>query len=83
MTLIQDLLCTPILYPNGGTSWIRIALRIGGNSVKAAAIELDPKPLMALIVEITRALDDRDERRNIASANQKTASRVFSVGAVA
>lgn len=49
----------------------------------AAANELDPKKLMALIAEITRALDERDERRNIASENQKTASRVFSVSTVA
>jgi hypothetical protein len=50
---------------------------------KAAANEVDPKKLMALIAEITRALDERDERRNIASENQKTASRVFSVSTVA
>jgi hypothetical protein len=50
---------------------------------KAAANELDPKKLMALIAEISRALDERDERRNIASENQKTASRGFSVGTVA
>ena len=49
---------------------------------KAAANELDPKKLMALIAEITRALDERDER-NIASENQKMASRVFSVSTVA
>ena len=45
---------------------------------KAAASELDPKKLMALIGEITRALDERDERRNIASENQKMAGQVFS-----
>ena len=50
---------------------------------QAAATELDPKKLMALIAEITRALDERDERRNIARENQKTASRVFSVSTVA
>jgi hypothetical protein len=50
---------------------------------QAAATELDPKKLMALIAEMSRALDERDERRNIASENQKTASRVFSVGTVA
>ena len=44
---------------------------------QAAANELDPKKLMALIAEITRALDERDERRNIASGDQKMASRVF------
>jgi hypothetical protein len=50
---------------------------------KAAANELDPKKLIALIAEITRALDERDERRNIASESQKTASRVFPVSTVA
>ena len=50
---------------------------------QAAANELDPKKLMALIAEITRALDERDERRNIASENQKMASRVFPVRTVA
>jgi hypothetical protein len=44
---------------------------------EAAASELDPKKLMALIAEITRALDERDKRRNIANENQKMASRVF------
>jgi hypothetical protein len=50
---------------------------------KAAANEVDPKKLMALIGEITRALDERDEKRNIAGENQKTPSRVFSVSTVA
>jgi hypothetical protein len=50
---------------------------------KAAANEPDPKKLMALIAEIIRALDERDERRNIARENQKTASQVFPVGTVA
>ena len=50
---------------------------------QAAATELDPKKLMALIAEISRALDERDERRNIASENQKTVSLVFSVSTVA
>jgi len=50
---------------------------------KAAANELDPKKLIALIAEITRALDERDERRNIARESQKTASRVFPVSTVA
>jgi hypothetical protein len=50
---------------------------------KAAASEQDPKKLMVLISEITRALDERDERRNIASENQKTARRVVSVSTVA
>ncbi len=49
---------------------------------KAAANEPDTKKLMALIAEITRALDERDERRNIASENQRTATRVFSVSTV-
>ncbi len=50
---------------------------------EAAANEPDPKKLMAPIAEITRALDERDGRRNLASENQKMASRVFSVGPVA
>jgi hypothetical protein len=50
---------------------------------EAAASELDPKKLMALIAEITRALDERDKRRNIANENQKMASRVFPVSTVA
>ena len=50
---------------------------------QAAANEVDPKKLMALIAEITRALDERDERRKTASENQKTANRVFSVSTVA
>jgi hypothetical protein len=50
---------------------------------QAAATELDPKKLMALIAEITRALDERDERRSVPRENQKTAGRVFSVGTVA
>lgn len=49
----------------------------------AAASELDPKKLMALIAEITRALDERDERRNIATENKEMTSRVFSVSTVA
>jgi hypothetical protein len=43
----------------------------------------DPEKLMALIAEITRALDECDDRRNLASENQKMASRVFSVSTVA
>ena len=50
---------------------------------QAAATELDPKKLMALIAEISRAPHERDERRNIANENQKTASRVFPVSTVA
>ena len=38
---------------------------------QAAANELDPKKLMALIAEIARALDERDGRRNIASENHQ------------
>lgn len=34
---------------------------------KAAASELDPNNLMALFAEITLALDERDQKRNIAS----------------
>jgi hypothetical protein len=49
---------------------------------KAAANERDPKKLRALIAEITRALDERDERRNIAGENRKTTTRVFSVSTV-
>jgi hypothetical protein len=50
---------------------------------EAAANELDPKKLMALIAEIARALNERDVRRNITSENQKMASRVFPVSTVA
>ncbi len=32
---------------------------------KAAANEPNPKKLMALVAEITRALDERDGRRNV------------------
>ena len=34
---------------------------------KAAANEVDPRKLMALVAELTRALDERDARRNIAT----------------
>ena len=34
---------------------------------KAAANELDPNKLMALVAEINWALDERDKNRNIAS----------------
>ena len=50
---------------------------------KAAANEPDPKKLMALVAEITRALDERDASRNIASKNERIASRVFPVSTVA
>ena len=50
---------------------------------KATANELDPKKLMALISEITRALDERDERRNIASKNHQKTGQVFPVSTVA
>lgn len=43
---------------------------------KPAANELDPQKLMALIAEITRTLDERDERRNIPREKQKTPSRM-------
>jgi len=36
---------------------------------KKAANELDPAKLMALIAELTRALDERDKKRN--SAQEK------------
>jgi hypothetical protein len=36
---------------------------------KAAANEPDPNKLMALIAEITGALDEQEERRNMASEN--------------
>ena len=37
---------------------------------KAAANEQDPKKLMALIAEISKALDDRDRRRNANCGNE-------------
>jgi hypothetical protein len=48
---------------------------------QAAANELDPKNLMALIAEITRALGERDARLPV--KNQKMASRVFPLSTVA
>ena len=50
---------------------------------EAAANELDRNKLMALIAEITRALDERDKKRNIGSENQKMARRIFPVSTVA
>jgi hypothetical protein len=50
---------------------------------KAAANELDPKKLMALVAEITRALDERDASRNIAGENERIESPVFPVSTVA
>jgi hypothetical protein len=44
---------------------------------KAAANELDPKKLMALIAEITRALDERDKKRNIAIKNARDGEASF------
>ena len=41
---------------------------------KAAANELDPNRLMALVAEINRALDERDKKRNIAIENDGEAS---------
>jgi hypothetical protein len=46
---------------------------------KAAANELDPKKLMALIAEITRALDERDKKRKLPSRTTEIARRVFAV----
>ena len=46
---------------------------------KAPANELDPKKLMALIAEITRALDERDKKRNIAIKNDRDSEASFSV----
>jgi hypothetical protein len=37
---------------------------------KAAANEPDPNKLMALIAEITKALDERDGRRNVGRTNE-------------
>jgi hypothetical protein len=45
---------------------------------KAAANELDPKKLMALIAEIARALDERDEKRNIGIKNERDSEASFS-----
>ena len=36
---------------------------------KAAANEPDPKKLMARVAEITKALDERDGRRNLTRGN--------------
>ena len=44
---------------------------------KTAANELDPKKLMALIAEITRALDERDKKRNIAIKNEREGEASF------
>jgi hypothetical protein len=44
---------------------------------KAAANELDPKRLMALIAEITRALDERDASRNILSETRGSRAEFF------
>jgi hypothetical protein len=44
---------------------------------KAAANELDPNKLMALIAEITVALDERDKKRNIAIKNEKDGAASF------
>ena len=37
---------------------------------KAAANEPDPNKLMALVAEITKALDERDGRRNVSRTNE-------------
>ncbi|MGC1687821.1 MAG: hypothetical protein WA734_19485 [Candidatus Acidiferrales bacterium] len=44
---------------------------------KTAANELDPKKLMALIAEITRALDERDKKQNIAIKNEREGEASF------
>jgi hypothetical protein len=44
---------------------------------KAAANESDPKKLMALVAEITRALDERDKKRNIATKNERDGEASF------
>jgi hypothetical protein len=44
---------------------------------KAAANETDPNKLMALIAEITVALDERDKRRNLASDNARWRAEFF------
>jgi hypothetical protein len=47
---------------------------------KAAANELDPNKLMALVGEISRALDERDKKRSIGSENEKDGEPSFSQG---
>jgi hypothetical protein len=37
---------------------------------KAAANEPDPNKLMALVAEITKALDEHDGRRNVSRTNE-------------
>ena len=44
---------------------------------KAAANEVDPRKLMALVAEITRALDERDKKRNIAIKNENDGEASF------
>jgi len=44
---------------------------------KAAANESDPNKLMALVAEITRALDERDKKRNIATKNERDGEASF------
>jgi hypothetical protein len=45
---------------------------------KAAANEPDPNKLMALIAEITKALDERDGRRNVSRTNENNEQSNFS-----
>jgi hypothetical protein len=45
---------------------------------KAAADEPDPNKLMALIAEITKALDERDGRRNVSRTNENNEQSNFS-----
>jgi len=46
---------------------------------KAAANEPDPNKLMALVAEITKALDERDARLNATRANDNNNDANFSV----
>ena len=46
---------------------------------KAAASEPDPNKLMALVAEITKALDERDDRRNAIRGNDNNNDANFSV----
>jgi hypothetical protein len=46
---------------------------------KAAANEPDPNKLMALVAEITKALDERDARRNATRANDNNNDANLSV----
>jgi hypothetical protein len=45
---------------------------------KAAANEPDANKLMALVAQITKALDERDARRNVNRRNEKNSEANFS-----